>query len=476
MLEQRLQVVPSFERALCRHWVTHLYVAFQKFLMEFSVRPGRRRAILDQWLPTRQWHTARMNSSSAVQWPLRAGGGGRRGVRRHRPHGGLRVKCDAPAPATWRRSAMTNPHPRPARCPSPPHRTRSLSPSSLTDEVLGPWRGTHLTIPSLKWLSHRSRHCLPVRPGMCCTGASEGAVPPGSGNWHAGCRQPARGEAALGAHLPAGAARRPHRPAAAARQPSMHHRRTWEIVLQLRSVPYFLISCWSSLCSSAVHRQCLRAASSPRAGHAGVPGAGCCQLLAGGSRVPLRLHASPKPGPHLPCPRCTCALTAVNGAGCAAAMAGGVCSGRVASAAPPPPPVQGAGLLAAARAAAGGALAARGGRHLAGVAAVLILGGILHVQVLVVLLLAELLQGLQRRRAHAHHGHGGARGRWGVRGHEVLVAPRGPSGLQARQVCKMGWRQRFPWLRRPWAAVAARVQGECRLQVSLAHQLAEAAR
>ena len=45
-------------------------VAFQKFLMEFSVRPGRRLVILDQWLPTTAWHWANRNSSSKDQLPL----------------------------------------------------------------------------------------------------------------------------------------------------------------------------------------------------------------------------------------------------------------------------------------------------------------------------------------------------------------------------------------------------------------------
>lgn len=46
-------------------------MAFQKFLMEFSVRPGRRLVILDQWLPTTAWHWASRNSSSKDQLPLR---------------------------------------------------------------------------------------------------------------------------------------------------------------------------------------------------------------------------------------------------------------------------------------------------------------------------------------------------------------------------------------------------------------------
>lgn len=45
-------------------------VAFQKFLMEFSVRPGRRFVIFDQWLPTTAWHWASRNSSSKDQLPL----------------------------------------------------------------------------------------------------------------------------------------------------------------------------------------------------------------------------------------------------------------------------------------------------------------------------------------------------------------------------------------------------------------------
>jgi hypothetical protein len=45
-------------------------VAFQKFLMEFSVRPGRRLVIFDQWLPTTAWHWASRNSSSNDQLPL----------------------------------------------------------------------------------------------------------------------------------------------------------------------------------------------------------------------------------------------------------------------------------------------------------------------------------------------------------------------------------------------------------------------
>ena len=51
---------------------THLErsVAFQKFLMEFSVRPGSRLVILLQWLPTSAWHCASRNSSSGDQFPL----------------------------------------------------------------------------------------------------------------------------------------------------------------------------------------------------------------------------------------------------------------------------------------------------------------------------------------------------------------------------------------------------------------------
>jgi hypothetical protein len=47
-------------------------VAFQKFLMEFSVRPGSRFVILLQWLPTSAWHCASRNSSSGDQLPLQA--------------------------------------------------------------------------------------------------------------------------------------------------------------------------------------------------------------------------------------------------------------------------------------------------------------------------------------------------------------------------------------------------------------------
>ena len=50
-------------------------VAFQKFLMEFSVRPGRRFVIFDQWLPTTAWHWASRNSSSKDQLPLRTQAG-----------------------------------------------------------------------------------------------------------------------------------------------------------------------------------------------------------------------------------------------------------------------------------------------------------------------------------------------------------------------------------------------------------------
>lgn len=58
--------------------MTHLdrSVAFQKFLMEFSVRPGRRFVIFDQWLPTTAWHWASRNSSSKDQLPLQVGSSG----------------------------------------------------------------------------------------------------------------------------------------------------------------------------------------------------------------------------------------------------------------------------------------------------------------------------------------------------------------------------------------------------------------
>lgn len=63
-------------------------VAFQKFLMEFSVRPGRRFVIFDQWLPTTAWHWASRNSSSNDQLPLGHRQAGRQQGGRSRQAGG----------------------------------------------------------------------------------------------------------------------------------------------------------------------------------------------------------------------------------------------------------------------------------------------------------------------------------------------------------------------------------------------------
>jgi hypothetical protein len=66
-------LVTNTDRQLLTHFERR--VAFQKFLIEFSVRPGRRLVIFDQWLPTTAWHWASRNSSSKDQLPLRLGMG-----------------------------------------------------------------------------------------------------------------------------------------------------------------------------------------------------------------------------------------------------------------------------------------------------------------------------------------------------------------------------------------------------------------